>query len=104
MRPVALGLLALAFALPAQAQETVRPSPQSTFVVPAHKGEAVRITTYAERPSDRGRLARRYRGLRANRTVSAGLPAVPARAVAPTVSSPRYTWIRQGGSFYQVVR
>ncbi|WP_420457171.1 hypothetical protein [Rubrivirga sp.] len=103
MRLAALGLLALAFAAPTQAQEAVRPGLRSTFVVPSHPGEAVRITTYARRPPDQGRLARRYRGLRANRTVRAGLPVVSARPVAPTVSSPRYTWVRQGGSFYQVV-
>ena len=102
MRLAALGLLALAFAMPAQAQ-AAQPAPQSMFVVPSHPGEAVRVTTYAQRPSDRGRLARRYRGLRANRTARSGLSVVSARPAAPTVSSPRHTWVRRGGSFYQVV-
>lgn len=103
MRLAALGLLALAFAVPAQAQETLRPSPRSTYVVPSHHGEAVRITTYDRRPTERGRLARRYRGLHANRSPRAAFRAVPARPVARTVSSPRHTFVRVGGSYYQVV-
>ncbi len=102
MRLVALGLLALAFAAPSQAQEAIRPSLRSTFVVPSHSGEAIRVTTYARRPPERGRLARRYRGLRANRTARTGLQVVSARPVTPTLSSPRYTWVRQGTSHYQV--
>ena len=106
MRLAALGLLALAFAVPSQAQEareTYRPSLRSTFVVPAHTGEAVRIPTYARRPPERGRLARRYRGLRANRTVRTPHTAAPARVVQGTVSTPHHSYVRVGGTYYQVV-
>ena len=104
MRLVALGLAALAFAaVPAQAQEAIRPSLRSTFVVPSHSGEAVRITTYAQRPPQQGRLSRRYRGLRANRSPQATARVVRALPVAPTVSSPRHSFVRVGGSYYQVV-
>lgn len=106
MRLATLGLLALAFAVPSQAQDapaTYRPSLRSTFVVPAHNGEAVRITTYARRPPERGRLARRYRGLRANRTVRMPHSATPARVVQRTVSTPRHSYVRVGGTYYQVV-
>ena len=104
MRLVALALLALAFAVPSQAQQAIRPSLRSTFVVPHHNGEAIRVTTFAARPPDRGRLSRRYRGLRANRSIQTGRRGVSARPVSRTVSSPRYTWVQRGGSFYQVVR
>ena len=103
MRLAVLGLLALAFAAPSQAQEAYRPSLRSTFVVPSHSGEAVRVTTYAQRPPDRGRLSRRYRGLRANRSPRAQSRAVTARVVSRTVSSPRHAFVQSGGSFYQVV-
>lgn len=106
MRFVALGLLALAFAVPSQAQEspeTYRPSLRSTFVVPSHNGEAVRVTTYARRPPERGRLSRRYRGLRANRSPRRAHRAVPARVVARTVSTSRHAFVQRGGVFYQVV-
>ena len=114
MRLVALGLLALAFALPTQAQtltrqQVNRPSLRSTFVVPSHNGEARRVTTYARRPAQQGRLARRYRGLRANRTVRStevGFVRMPVRAARPiqrTVRTPRHAFVRQGGSYYQVL-
>ena len=103
MRPLLLGLAALAFAVPAQAQEA-RPAPAVTFVVPSMPGEAVRVTTYDRRPTERGRLARRYRGLRANRTARpAGPRLVRAEPAERTVSTPRHTFVRRGGSFYQVV-
>lgn len=114
MRLAAIGLLALAFALPTQAQtltrqQVNRPSLRSTFVVPSHNGEARRVTTYARRPAQQGRLARRYRGLRANRTVRStevGFVRMPVRAARPiqrTVRTPRHAFVRQGGSYYQVL-
>ena len=106
MRIVALGLLALAFAVPSQAQqspETYRPSLRSTFVVPAHNGEVVRVTTYARRPPERGRLSRRYRGLRANRSPRQAYRAAPTRVVARTVTTPRHAFVQRGGVYYQVV-
>ena len=104
MRPVVFGALALLFALPAQAQEVNRPSLRSTFVVPSMPGEAVRVTTYARRPPQQGRLARRYRGLRANRS-----PRTEARLATVTgvreriTSTPRHHFVQRGGTFFQVV-
>ncbi|WP_412067341.1 hypothetical protein [Rubrivirga sp. IMCC43871] len=103
MRLVALGLLALAFAAPTQAQEAIRPSLRSTFVVPAHAGEAVRVTTYARRPPQQGRLARRYRGIRANRTLRQPMRAVQARPAAPVFRTPSQSYVRVGGSYFLVV-
>ncbi|WP_412062844.1 hypothetical protein [Rubrivirga sp. IMCC45206] len=103
MRLVALGLLALAFAAPTQAQEAIRPSLRSTFVVPAHAGEAIRVTTYARRPPQRGRLARRYRGIRVNRSPRQAMHAVPARPAAPLFSTPSQSYVRKGGSYFRVV-
>lgn len=103
LRLPALGLVALAFALPTQAQEAPRPTAGSTYVVPGMPGEAVRVTVYARRPPERGRLARRYRGLRANRSPRAVARVVRARPVARTVASPRHAFVRLGGSYYQVV-
>lgn len=100
--PLAL-LAALVAAAPASAQDAPAPTPQSTFVAPVHSGEAVRVTTYAARPADRGRLARRYRGLRANRT-ALRVPAVaPATVVEPVTRTPRAAFIQRNGSFFQVV-
>ena len=97
-----LGAAALATAAPASAQQA-GPAPTSTYVQPHHAGEALRVTTYAERPSGPGRLAARYRGLRANRSVHAPQGAHRTRVVSRTVETPRGTFIRQGGSFFQVV-
>ena len=102
MRLAALGALALLLALPAQAQDD-GPDPRSTVVVPAMPGEAVRVTTYATRPAQRGRLAQRYRGLRADRS-----PRAQARLVQVTgvrervVSTPRHHFVQRGGTFFQV--
>ena len=93
MRLVALGLLALAFAAPTQAQEAIRPSLRSTFVVPAHAGEAVRVTTYA----------RRYRGIRMNRAPRQAMRTVQARPAAPLFSTPSQSYVRKGGSYFRVV-
>lgn len=109
MRPFpALLALALVAALPAAAQdapaESPRPSLRSTYVAPAGPGEAVRITVYARRPVGPGRLAQRYKGLRANRTVrTQSSRAARATPAAPLHRSPRATFIRQGGSYFQVV-
>lgn len=105
MRVAFLGLIALAFsAAPAQAQtQQNRPSLRSTFVVPSHQGEAVRITTYARRPPQRGRLARRYRGLRADRSPRHVQIATGGRIAERTYSTPQSTFVRRGGSYYQVI-
>ena len=117
MRIVLLGLLALAFTLPpaVQAQtltrqQANRPSLRSTFVVPANRGEARRVTPYARRPVQRGRLARQYRGLRANRTYrsrdvgSATIPARGTRVLHRTTRTPRRAYVRRGGTHFQVTR
>ena len=102
-----VGLLA-ALAAPVSAQEAPaeapRPALQSTYVVPSGPGEAVRVTVYARRPAQQGRLAWRYKGLRANRTVRMPSPraavAVPA---APVYRSPRAHYVRRYGSYFQVL-
>ena len=109
IRLLALSLLALVVAVPAQAQERVyqqriEPEQGSTFVVPAMPGEAVRITTYERRPVERGRLARRYLGLRANRTPRAAARPVSLRPTAPLIETPRGTFVRRGTSYFPVVR
>lgn len=110
MRLLALGLLALLAAAPAQsqdapadAQERIEPDPNATFVVRGMPGEAVRVTTYANRPPQRGRLARRYIGLRANRAPRAQMRVVPLRPVAPLIHSPSGTFVRRGTSYFPVV-
>jgi hypothetical protein len=101
---LAVGLLA-ALASPALAQdaEASGPDPQSTYVVPAHPGEAVRITVYAERPTGTGRLAQRYRGLRIQRTAPVAASAAPARVVQPVTETPRAAFVRRAGSYFQVL-
>ena len=114
-RIAALGGVALAVAallavaaVPAQAQEApapqARPGLRSTYVVPSMPGEAVRVTIYARRPPEQGRLARRYRGLRANRTQQASVPrVVQTRPVERTFSTPQHSFVKRGGSFFQVL-
>jgi len=104
MRFLVFGLLALAVAAPSRAQRVVTPEPGSTYVVPSHRGEAVRITTYERRPVERGRLARRYLGLRANRTPRAAARPVSLRPTAPLIETPRGTFVRRGTSYFPVVR
>ena len=101
----ALGLLAALAAAPAVAQdaEATGPDPRSTFVVPALPGEAVRVTTYAERPAGRGRLAARYRGLRVHRTAPVAARPVRALVVEPVVRTPRAAFVERAGSHFQVV-
>ncbi len=108
MRIALLGLVALAFAAaPAHAQAVQAPAAQpssgSTFVVPSHRGEAVRVTTYERRPTQRGRLAERYRGLRADRSPRHQRIATGGRVAERTYSTPQHTFVRRGGSFFQVI-
>lgn len=103
MRLALFSLVALAFALPAQAQQA-RPSLNSTFVVPSMPGEAVRVTTYARRPPQEGRLSRRYRGIRSDRSPRPVPRAVSQTRVAErTYSTPQHSFVRRGGSFFQVL-
>ena len=103
MRLAFLGLVALAFAAAPQAQQN-RPSLRSTYVVPSMPGEAVRVTTYARRPPQQGRLSRRYRGLRANRSPQQHARIASGGRVAErTYSTPRHTFVKRGGSYFQVV-
>ncbi len=96
-------LAALAFATPASAQDAPAPDPRSTYVAPTHPGEAVRVTTYERRPEPQGRLARRYKGVRANRSTAEAPPVVRALPVARTYSTTRAAFVRRGGSFFQVL-
>ena len=66
-------------------------------------GEAVRVTTYARRPPQRGRLSRQYRGLRANRSPRQVQIATGGRVAERTYSTPQHTFVKRGGSFFQVV-
>ena len=106
MRALALGLFALAVAVPSRAQEA--PLPDATVVAPAHAGEALRVTTAAALPSTRGRLAQRYRGLRAERsprTASGAVDGVVRTVglVERAVDSPRHRFVQRGGTFFQVL-
>lgn len=106
-RALPLALLAALAVAPAAAQdapsEVPRPSPQSTYVVPSGPGEAVRVTTYARRPAEPGRLARRYKGLRANRTAPAPRPVGRAVPVDRVRHAPRGAFVQRYGTFFQVV-
>lgn len=100
--PLAL-LAAVLVAAPASAQDAPGPSPQSTYVAPTHSGEVLRITSYADRPTEPGRLARRYRGLRANRSTHIGASVGRATVVEPVTRTPQGSFIQRNGSFFQVV-
>ena len=102
MRLAFLGLVALAFAAAPQAQQN-RPSLRSTYVVPSLPGEAVRVTTYARRPPQQGRLSRRYRGLRADRSPRQVRTVTGGRVAERTYSTPQHTFVKRGGSFFQVI-
>ncbi|MEM0963011.1 MAG: hypothetical protein AAGK21_10820 [Bacteroidota bacterium] len=104
MRLLSLALvLAACAALPAQAQDVIRPSLRSTFVVPSLPGEPVRVTIYARRPPDQGRLSRRYRGLRVQRAPQRSVRVLRARPAAQLYRSPHHAFVRRGGSFFPVV-
>lgn len=102
MRLALLALASLAFVSTGQAQETNRPALRSTFVVPAQPGEAIRITEYARRPPQQGRLSRRYRGIRVNRTPRTLRGATRFRYVSPVYSTPRNSYVRRNGSYFRV--
>lgn len=104
MRLLALGLLALLAAAPAQSQQRIEPEPRSTFVISSLPGEAVRVVAYESRPPERGRLTRRYIGLRANRAPRRATAAVPARPVRPVLRTPDGDFVRRGTSYFPVVR
>ena len=107
MRALPLALLAALAVAPAVAQdapaEAPQPDPQAVYVVPSGPGEAVRVTTYARRPAEPGRLARRYKGLRANRTAPAPRPVGRAVPVDRVRHAPRGAFVQRYGTFFQVV-
>ncbi|MEM6286041.1 MAG: hypothetical protein AAF845_02665 [Bacteroidota bacterium] len=104
MRTLLLGAAAFFLAASASAQDAPAPDPSSTYVHPAHAGEALRVTTYDQRPTERGRLAARYVGLRANRSAKAAPRLVTGLQPAErTFDTPRHTYVRRGGSYFQVV-
>lgn len=98
----AVALVALWVTPDAAAQAT--PSLRATHVVPGLPGEAIRVTTYARRPPQRGRLARRYRGIRVNRTAGRAMPpAITGQPVARTYHTTQASFVRRGGSYFQVL-
>lgn len=106
---LALGLAALA--LPAAAQTRILPHPGSTAVSGGSSGEAMRVTTYGERPAPAGRLGRRYRGVAVNRSprTAAHGAASPGgyasgNVVMPALRTPEGNFVRRGGSTFRVVR
>ena len=97
----ALVLLGLSPSVSAQAPAS---SPRSTVVLPSHPGEALRVTTADRQPLGPGRLAARYRGLRAYRDGgSLRRSAVPATPVAPVLSTAGGAFVRRHGSYFPVV-
>jgi len=106
---LALGLLAIA--LPTAAQTRIEPQPGATAASGGASGEAMRVTTYAERPAPAGRLSRRYRGVSVNRsprtaTYGASAPGgfVSGNVVMPALRTPDGAFVRRGGSSFRVVR
>ena len=106
---LALGLFALA--LPATAQTRIEPAAGSTVVTGGASGEAMRVTTYAERPAPVGRLGRRDRGVAVNRSprpAAHGAGHVGGFAsggiVMPSLRTPEGAFVRRGGSAFRVVR
>lgn len=102
MRLAFLVVVGLAVSPASQAQDVAEPSPRSTFVVPTQPGEPVRITEYARRPPQQGRLSRRYRGVRVNRTSQLAPVASRFYPVSPIYATPRNTYVRRVGSFFPV--
>ena len=102
MRSLLIALAGFLVASSAQAQDRIQPSLRSTFVVPAHPGEVIRVTEYARRPTQRGRLSRRYRGLRANRTPRVFQDAVRFQPVSPIYRTPHHSFVRRNGAFFPV--
>jgi hypothetical protein len=106
---LALGLAALS--LPAAAQTRILPHPGSTTASGGASGEAMRVTTYAERAAPAGRLSRRYRGIAVNRsprTAAHGASApggfVSGNVVMPALRTPQGDFVRRGGSTFRVLR
>ena len=108
MRLSLLGAALVALALPASAQ-TQTPDmratahPQSDYVVPHGPGEAVRVTTYARRPTMGERLDR-YRGVRVFRGPSVPRAVVAGTPTAPVVRTPDGAFVQQGGARFPVGR
>lgn len=96
---MAAGLLATA---PASAQDAT-PQVPTAVVLPAHSGEAVRVTMASPSLPQPGRLARRYKGLYVNRTEPAAPTVRRGRAVNPLVPSPRGAFVRRAGSYFPVL-
>lgn len=76
--------------------------PSAVYVVPASSGEAVRVTTYGQRPTVAQRLDR-WRGVRVYRSPQAPVMATPAIPAARVVRLHEGRVVRHGGASYPVV-
>lgn len=106
MRALILAAAAL-FVLPAAAQTRLTPTPGAIAVSGGRAGEAMRVTTVADRPAQS--LSERYRGITVNRSprVSArgGRSGLVLGSVAmPTLRTPQADYVRRGNSAFRVVR
>lgn len=104
-----LALSLAAVSVTASAQTRIEPSAGALTVSGGRSGETVRVTTYAGRPEQAGRLSRRYRGVSVNRSPQrAATPAqggfVSGGLVMPSISTPEGNYVRRGGSAFRVVR
>lgn len=99
----ALALAAIAAAPAARAQDAAVPHPQSVYVVPSNAGEAVRVTTYAARPAESGRLSRRYRGITVHRDGPVTRGGRVAGLALPTTQIGTQRFVRLNDSAFPVV-
>lgn len=98
-----------ALALPASAQTAITPHAGSTVASGGQSGEAMRVTTYAARPVQQGRLSRRYRGVSVNRSPRTVANAAPGAVVSgnrayPVTATPEGNYIRNPYGSFRVVR
>ncbi len=85
-----------------QPQMRATTHPSALYVVPAGAGEAVRVTTYGQRPTVAQRLDR-WRGVRVYRAPQVPVMAAPALPAARVVRLPEGRVVRHGGATYPVV-
>lgn len=104
-----LGLAA--FSLPALAQTRIVPAPDAMTASGGRAGEAMRVTTYANRPAQADRLSQRYRGISVNRSPKTAMHGATAptgfasgNVVMPSLRTPGGRFVRRGGSSFRVVR
>lgn len=106
---VGLAALSVTASAAASAQTRIEPSAGALTVSGGQSGETVRVTTYAGRPSQAGRLSRRYRGVSVNRSPQRAASASPGgfasgSVVMPSLRTPRGNFVRRGNTAFRVVR